>query len=106
MERNNSYGASWADQWDYSNPDPVPEQKSSGATAKYGKKLGVGFGKTKEVTSTGMKKMKEGTSKGLQWIKDKVFVGTWNVAGRSPVGTWNVTGSFSRMRTTFMLLVM
>ncbi|PIA62268.1 hypothetical protein AQUCO_00200331v1 [Aquilegia coerulea] len=73
---NNSYGASWADQWDYNNPDPVPvqnEKKSSsgtggGAAAKYGKKVGD---KTKAVASTGLKKVKEGTTLGFHWIKDK-----------------------------------
>ncbi|KAF8399342.1 hypothetical protein HHK36_015207 [Tetracentron sinense] len=60
MEGNNS----WADQWDYSNPDPVPDQnkKGDGATAKVGKKVGEGFGKTKAVASTGIKKVKEGTT--------------------------------------------
>ncbi|KAF8378336.1 hypothetical protein HHK36_029675 [Tetracentron sinense] len=72
MEGNGSYGTSWADQWDYSNPDLVTEQNSTGgATSKYKKKLGEGFGKTKSVASTGMRKMKVGTSSGFQWIKDK-----------------------------------
>ncbi|XP_010255294.1 PREDICTED: uncharacterized protein LOC104596014 [Nelumbo nucifera] len=72
MERSNSFGTSWADQWDYSNPDPIPEQKKSGdATAKYKKKVGEGFEKTKSVASAGFKKVKEGTSVGLKWIKDK-----------------------------------
>lgn len=71
---NNSYGTSWADQW-----DPLPEyydkssKKSSGAgmASKYGKKVGDGLGKTKSVASNGAKKVKEGTSIGLQWLKDK-----------------------------------
>ncbi|CAK9138668.1 unnamed protein product [Ilex paraguariensis] len=76
MEGNNSYGTSWADQWD-SGPDPVayePKKNGSGGggmTAKYGKKVGEGLGKTKAVASTGVKKVKEGTTTGFQWIKDK-----------------------------------
>ncbi|CAK9159990.1 unnamed protein product [Ilex paraguariensis] len=71
---NNSY-TSWADQWD-NGPDPVYETKKSssgggGVTAKYGKKVGEGLGKTKDVASTGAKKIKEGTSMGIQWIKHK-----------------------------------
>ena len=73
MEGNNSY-TSWADQWD-NGPDPVYGTKKSssggGATAKYGKKVGEGLGKTKVVASTGAKKIKEGTTTGFQWIKDK-----------------------------------
>ncbi|KAL6013398.1 hypothetical protein ACLOJK_003896 [Asimina triloba] len=65
-----SYGTSWADQWDYSNPDPVPERKEN-AKSKYGKKVGNGLEKTKTVAVTGMKKVKEGTSVGLHWIKEK-----------------------------------
>ncbi|XP_077216863.1 uncharacterized protein LOC143851352 [Tasmannia lanceolata] len=70
MDRNDSFGNTWADQWDYSNPDPIPEKKES-ATNKYGKKVGNGFEKTKAVASTGMKKVKTGTTTGFQWIKDK-----------------------------------
>ncbi|OVA14345.1 hypothetical protein BVC80_9023g46 [Macleaya cordata] len=71
MERNNSYGASWADQWDYSNPDPIPEnnKKTSGGGTK--KKVGEGLGKTKAVATTGVKKVKEGATLGFQWVKDK-----------------------------------
>ncbi|KAK9276906.1 hypothetical protein L1049_006443 [Liquidambar formosana] len=82
MEANNSFGTSWADQWDYNNPDPVPENRRSGdgggggggdagAKAKYSKKLGESFGKTKAAASTGAKKVKEGASVGIHWIKDK-----------------------------------
>ncbi|KAF9623315.1 hypothetical protein IFM89_000804 [Coptis chinensis] len=75
MEKSNSYGASWADQWDYSNPDPVhtedPNKKKSGTSNKYGKKVGEGFDKTKAVASTGMKKVKEGTTLGFNWVKEK-----------------------------------
>ena len=74
MEGNNTYGASWADQWD-NGPDPVPAaadtKKSGGTTAKYKQKVGEGLGKTKAVASVGVKKVKEGTSVGFQWIKDK-----------------------------------
>ncbi|KAG8379043.1 hypothetical protein BUALT_Bualt07G0047200 [Buddleja alternifolia] len=66
-------GGSWADQWDTTTSDPVPEKKKSGggAAAKYGKKVGEGFGKTKSAATTGVKKVKEGTSVGFQWIKEK-----------------------------------
>lgn len=77
---NNSYGTSWADQWD-DGPDPisvVPQKKRSNnninngtGAAKYKQKVGEGFDKTKTLASTGMKKVKEGTSVGLQWIKSK-----------------------------------
>ncbi|KAG6650919.1 hypothetical protein I3843_06G071300 [Carya illinoinensis] len=74
MESNNSY-TSWADQWDYSNPDPVPDTKNSshggGAKGKYSRKVEDGFGKTKAAASTGVKKVKEGASLGFHWIKDK-----------------------------------
>ncbi|KAK9063195.1 hypothetical protein SSX86_017065 [Deinandra increscens subsp. villosa] len=75
MSGNNSYGSSWADQWDH-NPDPMPAANFSkntgggggGVAGKYGKKVGV---KTKEVAVTGAKKVKHGASIGIQWIKDK-----------------------------------
>lgn len=73
MEGHNSYGTSWADQWD-NGPDPVAvedKKKSNGTGAKYKQKVGEGFDKTKTVASTGLKKVKEGTSVGFQWIKDK-----------------------------------
>ncbi|XP_042497259.1 uncharacterized protein LOC122076046 [Macadamia integrifolia] len=76
MERSSSFGTSWADQCDYSNPDPVPQTTKTstnkgGNTVKYGKKVGEGLGKTKAVASTGFKKVKEGTTVGFHWIKDK-----------------------------------
>ncbi|KAI3685174.1 hypothetical protein L6452_34410 [Arctium lappa] len=77
MSGNDSYGTSWADQWDH-NPDPLPAAANynkktggGGMNGKYGKKVGEGFGKTKEVAAAGAKKVKQGTSVGLQWIKDK-----------------------------------
>ncbi|KAK7291657.1 hypothetical protein RIF29_06972 [Crotalaria pallida] len=68
----NSYGTSWADQWD-NGPDPetVGHDKKSNNSAKYKQKLGEGLGKTKAVASTGMKKLKDGTSVGFNWIKTK-----------------------------------
>ncbi|RZC50395.1 hypothetical protein C5167_018819 [Papaver somniferum] len=82
MERNNSYSASWADQWDYNNPDPVYENKKKNrkfltlggggdGTNKYGKKVGDGLEKTKEVAITSAKKVKEGATFGFQWLKEK-----------------------------------
>ncbi|KAJ1439011.1 hypothetical protein SESBI_02787 [Sesbania bispinosa] len=72
----NSYGTSWADQWD-DGPDPImvgSNKKSNangGTTAKYKEKFGEGVGKTKAVASTGFKKLKDGTSVGIHWIKTK-----------------------------------
>ncbi|KAF8037131.1 hypothetical protein BT93_B0143 [Corymbia citriodora subsp. variegata] len=74
MEGHESYGTSWADQWD-TGPDPVlaesNKKKSSLTTAKYKEKMGEGLVKTKTVASHGVKKVKEGTTVGIQWIKDK-----------------------------------
>ena len=67
MERN---GSSWAEQWD-SNPEKETGGGDGGRKAKYSKKLGEGFAKTKAAASTGMKKVKGGASVGLHWIKDK-----------------------------------
>lgn len=72
MEAHNSCETSWADQWDYGSPVRATDpKKSGGATAKYSKKVGEGFGKTKAVASTGVRKVKEGASVGFHWIKDK-----------------------------------
>ena len=71
MEAHNSDGTSWADQWDYSNPDPVAEKKKNGSESKFSSKVGDKFDKTKAVASTGMKKVKEGASVGFHWIKNK-----------------------------------
>lgn len=68
-----SYGTSWADQWD-DKPDPAPvsqKKNNAGGAAKYKQKVGAGLDKTKTVASTGFKKVKEGTSVGFHWIKDK-----------------------------------
>ncbi|URE02403.1 hypothetical protein MUK42_18482 [Musa troglodytarum] len=64
MERSSSVGASWADQWDYSNHGSGG-QKSSGSSWK------SGMEKTKAVAVLGFNKAKEGSSKGFHWIKDK-----------------------------------
>ncbi|MCL7037118.1 hypothetical protein MKW94_016257 [Papaver nudicaule] len=75
-----SYNASWADQWDYNNPNPVSDNKKSkksmthgggGDGNKYGKKIGYGLEKTKGVAITGAKKVKEGATFGFQWVKEK-----------------------------------
>ncbi|KAA8533082.1 hypothetical protein F0562_033385 [Nyssa sinensis] len=71
MEAYGSNGYSWADQWDYSNPEPVPENKRNGSVAKFRRKASDKLDKTKAVASTGMKKVKEGASGGIQWIKVK-----------------------------------
>ncbi|KAI3973990.1 hypothetical protein MKX01_030566 [Papaver californicum] len=93
MERNNSYGASWdADQWDYHNPDRVSEKKKkkfltlggSGdgeGTNKYGKKIGDGLEKTKQVAITGAKKVKKGATFGFLWVKEKYNKRTQNRDG-------------------------
>ncbi|KAG5522886.1 hypothetical protein RHGRI_034884 [Rhododendron griersonianum] len=72
MESHNSYGTSWADQWD-SGPDPlaIPAEPKKGGGGGVGKKVEEGLGKTKAVASSGVRKVKEGTSGGLRWIKDK-----------------------------------
>ncbi|XP_010048930.2 uncharacterized protein LOC104437641 [Eucalyptus grandis] len=77
MEGRDSYGTSWADQWD-NNPDPAPAENdkkksttSNITTAKYKEKMGEGLVKTKTAASDGVKKVKEGTSVGIQWIKEK-----------------------------------
>ncbi|KAI3983116.1 hypothetical protein MKX01_030838 [Papaver californicum] len=83
MAGNNSCGASWADQWDYNNSDPVSEnkKKSKKTTLTLGggggggegtrKKVGDGLEKTKGVAISGAKKVKEGATFGFQWVKDK-----------------------------------
>ena len=68
MERKNSFGTSWADQWDYGS-DPSPR---AAAGAGRDKKQGGGVEKTKAAAATGLKKVKEGTAHGFQWIKGKV----------------------------------
>lgn len=77
MDGRESYGTSWADQWDY-NPDPAPAESnkkksltSSITTAQYKEKMGEGLVKTKTAASHGVKKVKEGTTVGIQWIKHK-----------------------------------
>ncbi|KAH7857263.1 hypothetical protein Vadar_010723 [Vaccinium darrowii] len=71
MESHNSYGTSWADQWD-NGPDPLAaEPRKSNGGGGVGKKMGEGLEKTKAVASTGMRKVKEGTTGGIRWIKDK-----------------------------------
>jgi hypothetical protein len=76
-KNSSSGGASWADQWDYSD-DPNPVSRNSKKTGE--KQSGVektkeiataGFEKTKVIASVGFKKAKEGTSHGIQWIKEK-----------------------------------
>ncbi|MQL78201.1 hypothetical protein Taro_010644 [Colocasia esculenta] len=57
-----SWGTSWADQWD-SGQDPAPAAGKS--------KKGAGLEKTKKAATAGVKRVKEGTGQGLQWIKDK-----------------------------------
>lgn len=72
MERSNfydSYGTSWADQWDY-DQDSVPRHQGKKKSSN-SKKVGDGFDKTKSVASTGFVKVKKGTSLGFNWIKDK-----------------------------------
>ncbi|OIW18363.1 hypothetical protein TanjilG_31503 [Lupinus angustifolius] len=67
---NNSYGTSWADQWD-NGPDPRMVGHDKNNNNKYKQKIGEGFDKTKSVASTGVKKLKDGTSVGFNWIKTK-----------------------------------
>jgi hypothetical protein len=69
MERKNSFGTSWADQWD-TGSDPSPRAASDGGKKQQGG--GGGVEKTKAAAATGLKKVKEGTAHGFQWIKGKV----------------------------------
>lgn len=72
MERNSSFGLSWADQWDYNgDPSPTSQSKSGGGGGGGGNNMKKGVEKTKAITSTGLRKVKEGTASGFQWIKDK-----------------------------------
>ena len=68
MQRSNSFGTSWADQWD-TGADPSPRARGGGNGGGDGKKGGVE--KTKAAAATGLKKVKAGTAQGFQWIKDK-----------------------------------
>ncbi|CAO1947479.1 unnamed protein product [Urochloa humidicola] len=69
MQRSNSFGTSWADQWD-TGADPSPRAPRDGRGGKAGGVGGVGE-KTKAAAATGLRKVKEGTAHGFQWIKDK-----------------------------------
>ena len=69
MQRSNSFGTSWADQWDYGG-DPSPRARGRQDGGSGGKKQG-GVEKTKAAAATGLRKVKEGTASGFQWIKDK-----------------------------------
>ncbi|KAL5722325.1 hypothetical protein ACHQM5_005861 [Ranunculus cassubicifolius] len=53
----NSYGTSWADQWD-NGADPYPEYKKKSNKSK---KVGEGFDK-----------VKQGSTSGFNWIKEKL----------------------------------
>ncbi|CAN6198155.1 unnamed protein product [Urochloa humidicola] len=73
MQRSNSFGTSWADQWD-TGADPIPRAPRDGHHGRGGKAAGGGGGvgeKTKAAAATGLRKVKEGTAHGFQWIKDK-----------------------------------
>lgn len=69
MQRSNSFGTSWADQWDYG-ADPSPRAASDGKDGGGGRKQS-GVEKTKAAAASGLRKVKEGTTQGFQWIKDK-----------------------------------
>ncbi|CAL5047047.1 unnamed protein product [Urochloa decumbens] len=69
MQRSNSFGTSWADQWD-TGADPSPRAPRDQGHGRGGKAGGMGE-KTKAAASTGLRKVKEGTASGFQWIKDK-----------------------------------
>ncbi|KAF3786237.1 hypothetical protein EJ110_NYTH25858 [Nymphaea thermarum] len=73
MERRNSFGMTWADQWDTNGDQPTSTTAAGGAAqgkGKYAKMVGDGMKKAKEGTADGMKKVKEGTASGLKWMKD------------------------------------
>jgi len=68
MQRSNSFGTSWADQWD-TGGDPSPRApRDRGRAGKTGGGVGE---KTKAAAAAGLRKVKEGTAHGFQWIKDK-----------------------------------
>uniref|UniRef100_A0A5K1BJV2 Uncharacterized protein n=1 Tax=Nymphaea colorata TaxID=210225 RepID=A0A5K1BJV2_9MAGN len=69
MERRNSFGMTWADQWDTSGDQPTSTAAAQGK-GKYAKMVGDGMKKVKEGTADGMKKVKEGTASGLKWMKN------------------------------------
>ncbi|TVT99275.1 hypothetical protein EJB05_55350, partial [Eragrostis curvula] len=70
MQRSNSFGASWADQWDYGG-DASPRGAARGHNTGKDGSGGGAAGKTKAAAASGLKKVKEGTAQGFQWIKDK-----------------------------------
>ena len=71
MQRSNSFGTSWADQWDTgADPSPRAPRGRGGAGKAGGAGAGVGE-KTKAAAAAGLRKVKEGTAHGFQWIKDK-----------------------------------
>ncbi|KAF7100501.1 hypothetical protein CFC21_102011 [Triticum aestivum] len=65
MQRSNSFGTSWADQWD-TGADPSPRARGGNGDGQKG-----GVEKTKAAAATGLRKVKAGTAQGFQWIKDK-----------------------------------
>lgn len=74
MESNGSYGTSWADQWDTSEPKPIPVSKRTlgdRPKGKFSQKMEDGFDKTKAAASHGVMRVKVGATIGVRWIKDK-----------------------------------
>jgi hypothetical protein len=71
--RRNSFGLTWAEQWDYSFNDQEKEEKNKSVIvtrlADYNKKM-------KHAASVGAKKVKEGTSAGIRWAKHQYHKNT------------------------------
>eukprot|EP01018_Ginkgo_biloba_P022650 Gb_23619 [translate_table: standard] len=64
-ERRNSFGLTWADQWDYKlNDEP---EKNESTVNKIKSAAITGFEKTKYAAFIGAKKVMDGTSTGIRW---------------------------------------
>jgi len=74
-ERRNSFGLTWAEQWDYSYNDQDTAQKNKSVVltrlADYNKKM-------KCAASAGAKMVKEGTSAGIRWAKHQYHKNSQN----------------------------
>ncbi|GLJ48238.1 hypothetical protein SUGI_1018470 [Cryptomeria japonica] len=81
FDHSDSFGATWADQWDYSedrslhqgnSSNKMSDKVKSAASTGFDKAkvvAAIGAKKIKEGSVTGAKKIKEGSSTGFRWIK-------------------------------------
>ncbi|GLJ48241.1 hypothetical protein SUGI_1018500 [Cryptomeria japonica] len=67
FDRSDSYGTTWADQWDYSEDRSLHQGNSNNmkTSDKVKSAASTGFDKAK----VGAKKIKEGSFTGIRWIK-------------------------------------